>query len=155
MPEQTLCDFPDAPGPREGMIEKLPVTQSDMVARLLLTYVDGLPLGTTRVVELFDHCPAGLSARFEPVQFVKTGYSSRIGLQTAFYSYESGVSSNPYGVLPSSGYYRKQSSLPGFVNIILNKPTPGLGFREFSGTYKGFFAFGTTRRRYCALRCPL
>lgn len=130
-----MCDYPDAPGPREGRIDKLKEKSRASVARLQLTYVDGLPTGTTRVVELFDNCPHGFTARFEPIEFVRSTYLRDIGMGTSFYDYR-----------PNEGYVRKKTNETGVVDANLRGPTPG--YQELSGTYTGSFLFGSTRRRY-------
>jgi len=138
----TLCDFPDAPGPREGRIEKMKVKQPDMVARLQLTYVDGMPLRTQRIVELYDNCPHGFKARFQPVGSVNMRYSSNLGLESDFYSYRSS---------PTSRYLFTGSET---ADICVTLNGPATGYREIYGTYSGFFVFGTTRRR-CDRRASL
>ena len=147
---QTLCDFPDAPGSRDGMIRTVPVTSSDMVAKLVLTYMDGLPLGTTRTVELFDRCPQGFSANFGPIQFVKTGFIEDIGLETSFYAYRSDLQSRPTASLPSSGYMRKEHAGGWIMGVPLDGATEG--YSGLQGTYSGFFEFGTTRRRFLSCK---
>jgi hypothetical protein len=142
---QTLCDFPDAPGSREGRIRTEPVTSPDMVANLVLTYMDGLPMGTTRVVQLFDRCPLGFSASFGPIQIVKTGFVEEIGMETPFYEYVSGQEGQPRANLPSSGYVRKEHADVWIVGVRLIGPAGGYG--GLLGTYSGFFEFGTTRSR--------
>lgn len=133
------------------MIWTVPVTSSDMVAKLVLTYMDGLPLGTTRTVELFDRCPHGFSANFGPIQFVKTGFIHDIGMETSFYAYSSGSQSLPQASLPSSGYMRKEHTDGWIMGVPLDRPTEG--YSGLQGTYSGFFEFGTTRRRF--LSCKL
>ena len=154
--EQALCDFPDAPGPREGSIEKIPTTQPDMVARLRLIYYDGLPKDTTRIVEIFDNCPAGFSARFLPVQYLNMDYDTRLGLETPVYEYQPGVA-----IWQKGAYVRKPSGYPkvnargietyeGYPILYLDhtKTDEGTFTRPaISGSYSGYFQYGTTRRR--------
>ena len=145
VPKQSLCDFPDAPGFKEGLVTRLPLTRADMVAKFLFTYLDGLPSETTRIVEVFDRCPHGFFARFLPIDFVKSGYVVDLGLETPFYSYISGVDGFETAVSTTSGYQRKSDSRTESVDVPLNGPTPG--YKGLTGAYSGFFAFGTTRRR--------
>ena len=143
-----LCDFPDAPGAMEGRITVLPPTDSDMIAKLRLTYVDGLPLGVTRIVNIYDSCPVGLLARFEPVTWVPIAYNDVLGLNPPRYTYLSG--SGP-GI---SGYKFNeinQAQAEGVASIVLKGPaenTRDLTTIALTSAYSGFFEFGTTRKRY-------
>ena len=140
-----LCDYPDAPGGREGRVDQLPVTRGDMAARLNLTYIDGLPIGTSRVVTLFDNCPRGFSAHFEPIRFIKSAFDVKVGHDTPFYSYDAASADNPYASLHTSGYMRKDSGAStGALQVLLDGPASEYG--GLLGTYSGFFEFGTTRR---------
>jgi hypothetical protein len=121
-----------------------------MVAKLVLTYMDGLPLGTTRTVELFDRCPQGFSANFGPIQFVKTGFIHDIGMETSFYAYRSGLQNRPQASLPSSGYIRKEHTEGWIMGVPLDGPTEG--YSGLQGTYSGLFEFGTTRRRFLSFK---
>ena len=142
---QSLCDFPDAPGMMEGRITNLPRTQPDTVARLLLTYVSDGALGITRIVSLYGNCPSGLTADFEPILWIPMPYNSRVKLAPPRYAYVSGIKDRPLAVTPQSGYAYIGDLADGVVRVNLEGPTTG--YRGLSGKYSGYFVFGTTRIR--------
>jgi len=155
----SLCEFPDAPGAMEGRITVLPPTDPDMIARLRLTYLDGLPLGVTRIVNIYDSCPVGLLARFEPVMWVPIAYNDVLGLNPPRYTYFSGdplnrVEWKRYFFPGKSGYKFNEinhAQTEGVASIVLEGPaenTPELTTIGLTSAYSGFFEFGTTRKRY-------
>jgi len=149
----SLCDFPDAPGLTEGKVEQLTVNfGSNSVARLLFTYISGMPAGLTRIVTLFENCPNGVVAHFEPLDWVPIPYNKIAGFEPhSRYIYRSNVAGLPYAVGPNSGYAFTSSPASGVVKTLLIGPTAG--YREISGAYTGFFEFGSTRSRFLSF-CP-
>ena len=125
----------------------MPKETPGSVARLRFSYVDGLPIGTTRDVDLFDDCPSGFSASFLPIQRLKIPSpltkDGRLVMELPFYKYK-------YDFSADERYYeRKQTNETGVVEVKLDGPTPG--YQELSGMYSGTFQYGSTRRRYV---CP-
>ena len=141
----SLCDFPDALGPAEGKIDLVQSTRPDALARLRLTYISGLPMGVERFVNIFDDCPKGIVAHFEAVPWVALGYTPTVGLAPPRYSYESGSRTCSQCVYPTSGYKFNENLASGMVRAAF--AGPATGYRKMSGTYTGFFVFGSTRRR--------
>ena len=140
----SLCDFPDSPGQTEGTLEMLDATATNMIATLRLTYVSGLPLGVTRVVRLYENCPHGVLAEFEPIAWLPMPLNREVGLAPPRYVYRSGNEELPYLVLPTSGYlYNSENAEAGVVRVALNGPAAG--YRDLLGDFSGFFEFGTTR----------
>ena len=120
-------------------MEMLPDSPPEMTARAKLFYFHGLPLGTTRIVEFFDDCPFAMYARFTPIEMVKTIYPlPEIGLETRFYTFVSNGASRGYALRT---YTKGETKF----KFIVASTAPGQ--RELSGTYSGFFEYGTTRRR--------
>jgi len=158
----SLCDFPDALGPVDGKIEQVESTRPDAFATLKFTYVTGLPMGLERIVTLFDDCPNGLIIHFEAIPWVARGYTQTVGVAPPRYSYESGDRMCSRCIYPSSGYRFNQNLASGVVKVAFEGPAGTAdhlpGYRRLSGTYTGFFSFGSTRRRSVAsylYQCPL
>ena len=141
----SLCDFPDSPGLTEGKIEILPATRVDMLARLRLTYLSGLPLGLTRHANIYENCPHGVLAEIEPIEWLPVPLNRDVGLDPPRYAYRSGVEELPYLILPVSGYaYIGEDTQEGVVSVALNGPAAG--YRDLHGDFSGFLEYGTTRR---------
>lgn len=144
----SFCDFPDALGPAEGKIDVLENERKDAWATLRFTYFSGLTVGLERIVTLFDQCPNGLIFQFEAIPWVARGYTQKVGVAPPRYSYESGDRTCARCIYPSSGYRFNQNLASGVVKAAFQGPATG--YRKISGTYTGFFIFGTTRRRSVA-----
>ena len=144
----SLCDFPDALGLAEGKIDVVENTVPDSFATLRFTYISGLPVGLERIVTLFDDCPSGLIMHFEAIPWVALGYTHTVGVAPPRYSYESGERMCERCIYPSSGYRFNQNLASGVVKVAFEGPASG--YRRFSGTYSGYFIFGSTRRRSVA-----
>lgn len=142
---QSMCNFPDAPGMMEGRITRLERTQPDMFARLRLNYVTEVATGMTRIVNLYDNCPFGLIADFEPILWIPLPYNTQVKLAPPRYAYVSGLEGSPYALTPQSGYAYAGDRAEGVVRVALQGPTTG--YRGLSGTYSGYFVFGSTRIR--------
>ena len=74
----SLCDFPDSPGPREGLAFKRERTRADLqtgvILRVELVYYIGLALGSSRFLVLRDRCPGAFEAEFLPFEFVSSRF---------------------------------------------------------------------------------
>lgn len=154
----SLCHFPDGPGLTEGMLEALPVEEErdlnpEIIGKLKMTYFSGIPLGVSRAITVFDNCPMGVSATFEPIAWVPVPYNTGLGLAPDRYTYKSGIEGRPYDILPTSGYVLTDTTINGLTaaTVQVELDGPSMGYSNIFGVFSGYFAYGTTRSRFVAL----